>query len=106
MSEQIIGVDPSNGEDFTVVQWIPCKHFSSNDCPYCRIEALEAENKSFRKSYQDVWERAETAEAKLDAALGIGEVHPSWGPKDDFTRGWKECREQFREALQEKEDGN
>ena len=41
MSKCILGVDPANGEDFTVIRWVACGHFSSDDCPYCRIAELE-----------------------------------------------------------------
>lgn len=62
-----------------------------------RIEEL-------KQDYGLLLVRNSVLSAKLDAALEIGEVHPSWGSTDDFNRGWHKCREQFRSALQEQKD--
>ena len=47
-------------------------------------------------------DRAENAEAKLERVEDIKfKTHPSWGCSKEFSDGWKACREQVQESIDE-----
>ena len=73
---------------------------------YSELEwAMWLDINSMEKRHLDDQKRIEGLEATIKRVSGIKHtVHPSWNASDEFAAGWKACRKQVGEALEQKDD--